>query len=121
MKRTFPFIVMTLAITTLVFFASCKKNSTPPSLADQINDKWYMQQAVSGGGGNSQRDTTNFTGADYFDFKADGTLDISANEGTSYPGKWSISGTKLIISETGYLDNSKGWDMPILTKTNLQL
>lgn len=122
MKRSFPFIVMALAVTTLVTFASCKKNSTPPSLADQITGKWYMQAAIGNytNYGDNHKDTTTFTGVDYFDFKADSTVSIWA-ENTAYAGKWSIVNNRLFITGSNYLDNSDGWDVSKLTKTDLQL
>ena len=113
----------TLTVTVLVTMVSCTRTNTTPSPAAQITGKWFMKEAISASasyGSPTTRDSTSFSGNNYFDFKTDSTLDIWADS-TAYTGKWSIVGTKLMISGTGYIDNSAGWELPVLNNTTLQL
>lgn len=121
MKHLLSSITMTCTVVVLLALASCKKTN-PPSLSDQIVGKWTMVTAIGNYTvqGYNHKDTTAFTANDYFDFRSDGTLSIMETE-KAYNGKWKITGTKLIITETGYMDYGNGFDLPILTKTDLQI
>jgi len=70
--------------------------------------------------GANRKDTTRFT-ADFFEFKTDGTLNITVSN-TPHNGIWKIgSGNKLFITGTNYVDYANGFDVPVITNTDLQL
>jgi hypothetical protein len=54
------------------------------------------------------------------DFKSDGSITI-VETGKTYNGKWAITNDKLILSNTGYMDFPNGFELPVLTTTDLQL
>lgn len=70
--------------------------------------------------GVSYSDTSGFTSADYFDFKADSTLSIMAT-GVAYNGRWEIDSSRLYISGTNYMDFAGGFDLPVLDAHHLQI
>jgi hypothetical protein len=121
MKRLSSVLTISTLIAALSLMTSCKKNNTPSPSA-QIVGKWTMVTAIGDytTQGQNHKDTTSFTSADYFEFKADSTVSIMADE-VAYNGKWKIAGTKLFITGTGYIDYPNGFDFPILTNTDLQL
>jgi hypothetical protein len=115
---------MSIALTAAVFCIGCQKNhsSPPASMSSQIVGKWIMKEAISSYTyqGVFYTDTTAFTPADYFDFRADSTLTIVAEDST-YNGKWQITNSRLFITGTDYVDFAGGFGLPILTSTDLQL
>ena len=119
--------VLRLSLAGLLFAAlfSCTRSVTQPtpSPSSLIIGKWTMKAAIGNytDQGVNNKDTTLFTTDDYFDFKADSTIFINAT-GSQYNGNWKIVGGKLFITGTNYLDAYvKGFDLPILTSTNLQM
>jgi hypothetical protein len=70
--------------------------------------------------GINSKDTSFFTPADYFDFKADSTLSIMAT-GVAYNGRWQINNNRLYITGTHYIDFTSGFDLPVLDQHNLQI
>lgn len=123
MKKTT--IAFTLACTLASFglLMSCTKETAPLSFQQQIAGKWTIQNAIGNYtvNGSNRKDTTYFTPADYIQFNTDGTLSI--HEGTNTPtGKWEINGAnKLMITETNYMDYPNGFDISVLSGSNLQL
>jgi hypothetical protein len=86
------------------FLTDCNKtvSETPQQ---QIQGKWTMQTAIGAYTVMSAttHDTTHFSGSDFIQFNADGTLSIhdSVNEGLdTLTGKWTIENNKLLISES---------------------
>jgi hypothetical protein len=84
---------------------------------DHANGDWCLY-------GNERHDTTHFSGSDFIQFNADGTLSIhdSVNEGSDMlTGKWTIENNKLLILESNYMDYPGGFDITTLTSSTLQL
>jgi hypothetical protein len=123
-KLFMPRMILPVAVVCifLVMLYGCTATTVAPASTQQIIGKWTMKNAIGHYivNGDDRRDTTNFTSADYFDFKADGTLSISET-GKSYNGNWAISNSKLYITNTGYIDYTGGFDMPVATSGDLQL
>ena len=117
---------MTVSCALLCFLAivSCQRSVTTPtpSLQSKIIGKWTMVSAIvnTTSYGVIYKDTTNFTSADYFDFKADSTLAIMAT-GVAYNGRWEIDSARLYITGTNYMDLAGGFDLPVLDQHNLQI
>jgi hypothetical protein len=99
---------------------ACKKTSLTPE--EQITGKWTMKTATGSYTvqGSNHQDITHFTSADYFDFKTDGSLQISET-GKNYTGKWRIANNKLYITDTHYIDYANGFDVLVPNQTELQL
>jgi hypothetical protein len=116
------------ALLFLLTVVACQRSVTtppsppPPSLQSKIVGKWTMTAAISNSTqyGVTDQDTVIFSSADYCDFKADSTLSIMA-KGVAYNGNWRIDSSKLFITGTNYLDNSSGFELPILDQHTLQL
>jgi hypothetical protein len=87
-----------------------------------IVGKWTLKTALGNytTQGDNHKDTTQFTTADYFEFKADGTLAIMET-GKAYNGNWKITNNTLFITNTQYLDYTNGLDISSLTATDLKL
>ncbi len=122
MKRSLS-VLTGFCLILMLSFVSCQKNSTvSASQSSQIQGKWIVKEGIGNytNYGVSYKDTTRFTSADYLDFHADSTLTIFI-EGGTYNGKWQITNGKLFITETNYMDYKNGFDLPILTNTDLQL
>ena len=117
-------MTISCALLCLLAVVSCRRSVTTPapSLQSKIVGKWTIVAAISNSTqyGVTSQDTVLFTSADYCDFKADSTLSIMAN-GVAYNGNWRIDSSKLFITGTNYLDNSSGYELPILDLHNLQL
>ncbi|QQL49354.1 hypothetical protein [Mucilaginibacter ginkgonis] len=102
---------------------SCKKvSSVQLAQQQQIIGKWSIKNAIGSYTvlGSNRKDTTKYTASDYFNFKADGSLTI-VETNTTYKGNWKINNNKLYITNTGYIDYASGFDLPVLTATDLQL
>jgi hypothetical protein len=116
------------ALLFLAAVVGCQRSVTtptappPPSLQSQITGKWTMVAAIGDyvNYGVDTKDTTYFTSADYFDFKADSTLSIMAT-GVAYNGRWEIDSARLYITGTNYMDFAGGFDLPVLDQHNLQI
>jgi hypothetical protein len=111
------------ALAIMICLISCKKdNDSTLSLSSQIVGKWTIKEAIGNytNYGVNSKDTTRFTTADYFEFRADSTLTIVVT-GSTYNGKWKITNDRLYITETNYFDYRSGHELPILTNTELQL
>jgi hypothetical protein len=126
MKKTLS-ISIAVCITLCIFaFTSCRQSQpvppTPQTSSQKIIGKWIIKEAIGSYtiNGVNNKDTTRYTAADYFDFKADGTLAIMET-GKPYSGNWNITNDKLFITNTHYMDYAAGFDLPILTTNNLQL
>lgn len=116
---------MTILFASLCLLAmACKKsaNAPAPSLQSKLVGKWTMVSAMGDYTmyGVSYKDTTYFTSADYYDFKTDSTLSIMSS-GVAYNGKWQIDNNRLYITETNFMDDSGGYDLPVLDEHNLQI
>ncbi|HEY4337455.1 MAG TPA: hypothetical protein VGM89_16200 [Puia sp.] len=121
---------MTVSCALLFFVAivACRRTVTPPTppapptLQSKIVGKWTMVAAIANSTnyGVNYTDTTAYTSADYFEFKADSTLSIMA-KGVAYNGNWRIDSSKLFITGTNYIDYVRGFQLPILDQHNLQL
>jgi hypothetical protein len=107
---------------------SCTNNViTPTSIpAQQILGKWTMSTATTNTvfiiptAGTNSKDTTRFTSADYFNFKADSTVEILAG-GVAHNGRWKIVNNMVIFTGTNYMDApTTGWTFPILTGSHLE-
>jgi hypothetical protein len=128
MKKTLSITIVVCMTLLIGAFTSCQPaqpiapTPTPQTLAQKIVGKWTMKEAIlnSTVQGDNRKDTTRFTTADYFEFKADGTIAIMET-GKPYNGNWTITNNKLFITNTNYIDYSRGFDLPILTANNLQL
>lgn len=122
MKKNLP-ILSAFCIAITFCLISCQKdNEAPRPLSSQIIGKWIMKEAIGNytNYGVNRKDTTWFTSAEYFDFHADGTIVIEF-EGDTYTGTWKITNNKLFLSDTHFMDYSHGYDLTILTNTDLQL
>ena len=112
------------ALLCLLAIVSCQRSVTvpAPSLQSKIIGKWTIKTAIvnTTSYGVSYPDTTYYTSADYFDFKADSTLSIMA-AGVAYNGRWQIDSTRLYITGTNYMDFAGGFDLPVLDQHNLQI
>ena len=112
-------------VVAVIAFSSCRSNNTPATLQTKIIGKWTMKTSTTTTSGTVNGNTSGtYTASDYYDFKADGTINIM-DTGVAHNGTWTInSNNKLIISGTGanYLDPfSAGFDLPVLTANNLQM
>lgn len=121
MKKILTPAVISVFFAAFFTLTSCKKEVDPP-MEELILGKWTMNAAIGNytDYGVYRTDTTWFTTNDYFDFKADGTVSIVENE-VSHNGNWKIVNNKLIFTNTGYMDFNGGFDLPILTQSDLQL
>lgn len=120
-KSLSAFTVFMLSI--LIYFSSCEKADNPATtLSSQILGKWIVTEAIGSytDYGVNRKDTTRYSSDDYFDFHADSTLSIVV-EGATHNGRWQIANSKLIISDTRYMDRPRGLELPVLTNTDLQL
>ncbi len=124
MKRSLSPMTVFCALLCFLSVAACQRsvNAPAPSLRSQLIGKWTMVSAIVNDTdyGVSYTDTTYFTSADYFDFKADSTLSIMAT-GVAYNGRWEIDSARLYITGTNYLDFPHGFDLPVLDQHNLQI
>ena len=123
MKRILPFLIM--VIVAVVALSGCQSNTLPTTLQIKIIGKWTMKTSTTSTSGTITGNTAGtYTANDYYDFKADGTINIM-DTGVAHNGTWTInSNSKLIISGTGanYLDSfAAGFDLPVLTTNNLQM
>ena len=117
-------MTVSCALLCLLVVGACRRSVTTPTptLQSQLAGKWTMVAAIGDytNYGVSQKDTTYFTSADYFDFKADSTLSILAT-GVAYNGRWQIDNNRLYITGTNYMDFTGGFDLPVLDQHNLQI
>jgi hypothetical protein len=126
MKKTLSITIAICVVLYVCIFTSCQTTPpvtpTPQTLAQKIVGKWTLKEAIGNYtiDGVSNKDTTRFTTADYFEFKADGTLAI-IETGKPYNGNWKITNNKLFITNTSYMDYAAGFNLPILTANDLQL
>jgi hypothetical protein len=122
-KRLTGIIAMGI-IAAAFTFTSCKKDNEAIAPKQQITAKWTMESAtgIYSYMGQSYKDTTYFTAADYVQFNADGTLAIK-EDGEDYTGKWTLdsTNTKLVITESDYLDYNGGFDITKISGSQLQL
>ena len=90
--------------------------------SDKVSGRWQLFEAVGDYTiqGVSYSETTRFGADDYIDFRKDGTVHILAN-GESFGGGWAIDNEKLYVSGTGYIDNEVGYDIPVLSATELHI
>ena len=112
------------AFLCLLVAGACRRSVTTPtpSVQSQLVGKWTMAAAIvsTTSYGVTYKDTTYFTPADYFDFKADSTLSIMET-GVAYNGRWEIDHNRLYITGTNYMDFAGGFDLPVLDLHNLQI
>jgi hypothetical protein len=124
MKKSLSPMTVSCALLCLLTSVACQRSVTTPapSIQSKIIGKWTMEAAIVNDTdyGVSYTDTTYFTSADYFDFKADSTLSILAT-GVTYNGRWEIDSARLYITGTNYLDFPRGFDLPVLDQHNLQI
>lgn len=120
-KLLYPFAITFLFAVSLTF-TSCEQENLEPPIEQQLIGKWSFQAAIGNytDDGVNRRDTTWFDTNDYFEFKADGTVNILAF-GVEYDGNWKITNNKLFFSNTGYVDYSRGYELPVLTQSDLNL
>ena len=113
-------LACTVAMTSVL--TACTRLSQQPSQSQQILGKWTMQTAIGNYTtlGTNHKDTTAFTPADYFDFKADGTVSIMESA-HAYNGNWKITNNKLLFTNTNYVDFDGGFDITTLTSTRLKI
>lgn len=113
------------SIACLIFLLTttigCKKSNVQTT-SQKITGKWTLKNAIGNYTvlGSNRKDTTTYTSADYFDFKANGALSITVNN-NNYTGQWIITNNKLIITGTNYIDFANGFNISILTSSALQL
>lgn len=117
MKKISVVIICLCTVAIIGLFSGCQQENSPT-----INGKWIIKEAIANSTANgvNWKDTTRYTSSDYFEFNTDGTLTIVETAKT-YHGKWRLSNNKLFITETNYIDFPSGFDLPILTNTDLQL
>jgi hypothetical protein len=122
MKKSLLTILAVCAIVVTAALAGCTKNNSLPGQSQLIVGKWTMKSAIGKYTfqGNTIKDTTRFTSADYFDFKADGTVS-TMETGEAHTGNWKIVNNKLLFTNTNYVDYATGFDITKLTSTDLQL
>lgn len=122
MKKLLSSAVLGTVVLAFLSLSSCSKQTDDPTPEEQITGKWTMREAIGSYtmNGMNHKDTTRYTANDYFEFKSDGTLSIIETN-TTYNGNWNITGGKLYITNTGYMDYSRGFDLPVLTQSDLQL
>ena len=117
-------MTVSCALLYLLAIVACQRSVTTPtpSLQSKLIGKWTMKAGIvnTTSYGVSYPDTTYFTSADYFDFKADSTLSIMAT-GVAYNGRWEIDSARLYITGTNYMDFAGGFDLPVLDQHNLQI
>jgi hypothetical protein len=122
MKKLIFALVIICTIIGICTLMSCRNQQVVPTVTQRIIGKWTMKTAIGNytEQGNNRKDTTRFTAADYFNFKADGTLEILESN-VPHNGNWVVTNNKLYITNTHYIDYTNGFDLPILTSTNMQL
>lgn len=120
-KLLYPIAIMLLFAVPFTF-TSCEPENIDPPIKQQLVGKWTFEAAISNSidYGVSSKDTTWFTVDDYFDFKADGTVDIMTS-GVAHNGNWTVTGDRLFFSNTGYVDFNGGFELPLLTQSDLKL
>lgn len=119
-KIAFKYSYLLTALLLAIVVTACKK--APQTTEEKLTGKWTMMTAIGNYTiqGTSHKDTTTFTANDYFDFKADGSVTIVESNKT-YNGNWNITNNKLYFSNTNYIDYTSGFDISVLTRTDLQL
>ncbi|MBC7400649.1 MAG: hypothetical protein H7289_11955 [Mucilaginibacter sp.] len=124
MKKILLGLAITLTITLTYTLTGCRNLPpiTPTLTTEQkLVGKWTVKNAIGDytTQGNNHKDTTYFTAADYYDFRADGTITMFM-EGVAYTGNWKVTNGKLKFTNTNYMEYAS-FDLPILTTTNLQI
>jgi hypothetical protein len=123
MKRKLLLLMMVCTIVSSAMLTSCRNIVPTPTIESRIVGKWTMKTAIgtySQQGSTPYTLSTSFTAADFFDFKADGTVSI-AESGKTYNGKWKVSANKVYFTETNYIDFANGLEIKTLTPTDFQL
>jgi hypothetical protein len=123
MKRNIFLLLILCSIGVFTATIGCRRSIVTPNNQTLILGKWTMNTAQGHyvTAGVTRDETTTFKPADYFEFRADGTVTIVEN-GITYNGKWKIDGSsKIIFSETNYIDTVTGFTIKTLTASNLQL
>jgi hypothetical protein len=122
MKKSLSPMTVSCALLCFLAIVSCQRSVTvpTPSLQSKIVGKWTMVSAIVNNTayGATYSDTTAYTSADYYDFKADSTLSIFAT-GVTYNGRWEIDDARLYITGTNYMDFAGGFGLPVLDQHNL--
>jgi hypothetical protein len=124
MKKILLGLAVALTITLTFMLTGCTNlpQVTPALTTEQkLVGKWTVKTAIGDytTQGVNHKDTTRFTAADYFDFKADGTITMFMT-GVTYTGTWKVTNNKLKFTNTNYMDYTT-FDLPILTATDLQI
>ncbi len=121
-KLLYPVAISSLFAVFLTLTSCEREELDPPPVEDLLVGKWTFEAAIGNytNYGVNRKDTTWFTNDDYFDFKADGTISIMAS-GVSYNGTWKITGERLFFTNTHYVDYTTGFELSILTQSDLQL
>jgi hypothetical protein len=126
MKKSTPFVILSLTICALAIVTSCQRTPLAATAQQQILGRWTMSTATTNTvfiittAGTNSKDTTRFTAADYFNFNADSTVDILAG-GVAHNGRWKIVNNQVVFTGTDYMDApATGWAYPILTATHLE-
>jgi hypothetical protein len=115
-------IVLSVVLTYTLTGCTNLPTVTPTLTTEQkLVGKWTVKDAIGDYTvhGNNHKDTTRFTAADYFDFRADGTITIFM-EGVAYNGNWKVTNNKLKFTNTNYMEYAS-FDLPILTAHDLQI
>jgi hypothetical protein len=125
MKRTLLNLMAVCALIFAVTLTSCKKDKaeTPTqSQSDKLVGKWIWNNTMANitMQGTTQKDTINYTGGQYYQFNANGTVDIGSTL-TTGSASWKIVNNKLQIYTADKLSPGDGYDISTLTGTTLQL
>lgn len=119
MKKRFSIVFSVAAIVAVVIMSGCTRNVTSAS----IEGKWTIQSAIGNYtiNGINHKDTSYYNSPSYYwEIKSDGTLKISEKTGV-FNGNWKLDNGKLFITNTGFIDFPKGFDVSTLSTSLLQL
>lgn len=106
-----------------VFVTSCEKDDSSSSAS--ILGKWYFEQTVEteyeGGVQVDKEVETDFTSADYIEFKSDGKMSEYDSSGYSGDRNYVVASGKVLISQIGSANNTTQYEIKELTATKLVL
>lgn len=94
-------LLLSAAALTAVLFSACKKddNNDADSVNDRIRAKWDLNSITSDDyfGGDHNRDTTTFTGAEYVEFRSDNRVVANFGIGTDTSAYTVLDNSRIII------------------------
>lgn len=106
-----------------VFFAACSKDDDIDDVANKLQNRWVVQDALLFAAAPVNDTIIYFTGtsADYFDFRSDGKVYSHLNGETDTADYRLIAGNKIVSNLDGSNVGEDTVEIRILTNSKLQL